>query len=85
MDTKNEAYVTDGKKIAINYILKGRFFIDLAASIPLDDFLEFSESNISKQNLKLLSMFKLVRLLRLGRIITFLRLNQAFKQGMRIV
>ena len=30
-------------------------------------------------------MFKLVRLLRLGRIITFLKMNQAFKQGMRIV
>ncbi len=79
MDVKNEVYVTDGKRIAMNYILKGRFFIDVAASLPLDDLLEFSDSNISKQNLKLLSMFKLVRLLRLGRIITFLRMNQAFK------
>lgn len=65
--------VDDGKKIALNYVLKGRFFVDLLASLPLEAVGFFLP--LSEDNLKFLGMLKLVRLLRLGRMITYLRTN----------
>ena len=69
-------------KIAINYTIYGRFFIDLIASIPLE-VITLSPIT-SSQNLKFLGMLKLVRLLRLGRMITFLKANQRVKFSMKI-
>ena len=37
-DPKVEEYVSDDKKIAINYALRGRFIIDLIATLPVDLF-----------------------------------------------
>ncbi|CDW86569.1 voltage-gated ion channel superfamily [Stylonychia lemnae] len=86
-DSKNEIYITNGKLIALNYLLKGRFVIDLLASLPIEEIFQLLSSSVqfSKSNLKLISLFKLVRLLRLGRIITFLKMNQNFKQAMKII
>ena len=44
----------------------------------LDPFFENSKQ------LKVIGLIKLVRLLRLGRIITFLKMKQSFKLGLRI-
>jgi len=65
--------VDDGRKIALNYVLKGRFFLDLLASLPLE-VVAFVVP-VNEKNLKFLGMLKLVRLLRLGRMITYLRTN----------
>lgn len=83
LDPKTEEPVDDGKKIALNYLFKGRFVIDIFASTPFEVIqLIFSgDSN----NLKFLGMLKLVRLLRLGRMITYLKTNRSFKFGMKII
>ena len=59
-------------EIAKRYIFGGRFFIDLLASVPLD--------NISKE-LEIFGLLKLIRLSRLSRIIT--RLN--FRDDVKII
>ena len=68
--------VVEAKKIAWNYFISGRFFVDLAASIPFESVymlmvdIQEDEDNLE---LKLLGLLKLVRLLRLGRIIRYLK------------
>ena len=69
-------------KIGIHYVLYGRFGVDLVASLPLEVITLIPQSNSS--NLKFLGMLKMVRLLRLGRIITFLKANQKLKFSMKI-
>jgi len=67
-------------------VISGRFFVDLASSIPFEQlymlFIEvqqkkapMSEENEAQQNLelKLFGVLKLVRLLRLGRILRYLK------------
>jgi hypothetical protein len=66
---KTGAEITNGKQIARNYIFGGRFFVDLIASIPFDAILP------SGQNTQILGLLKLVRLLRLGRIVTFMKMR----------
>jgi len=74
------------KDIAMNYIITGRFFIDMAASIPFEDVYiwvtnididSIDQRATDNIKLKFFGVLKLVRLLRLGRIIRFLK----FKQG----
>jgi hypothetical protein len=36
INSKTGFEVTDAKRIALTYIVTGRFFIDLGASLPLD-------------------------------------------------
>ena len=90
-DSVHEEYVTDGRKIALNYILKGRFWVDMAASIPIEEIYSVMQadsngkSSNSNSMFKLISLFKLIRLLRLGRIITYLKMNQTFKFGMKFL
>jgi len=73
LDPKTEEPVEDGKKIALNYVLKGRFWIDILASLPFELLALVFRSGSS--NLKFFGMFKLARLLRLGRMITYLKMN----------
>lgn len=81
-NSKTGKLVTESKKIAYNYILYGRFGIDLIASLPVD-FLT-TVSSASKTSLKSLGMLKMVRLLRLGRMISFLKANQKLKFSIKI-
>jgi hypothetical protein len=77
-DPKTELAVTDDKKIALNYILRGRFFIDIIASLPVAEIyaaLASSTSSNNNKNLRFISMLKLVRILRIGRMITYIRMN----------
>ena len=69
-------------KIAVRYVLYGRFVVDLIASLPLEIITLVLTTN--SDNLKFLGMLKMVRLLRLGRIITFLKANQKLKFSMKI-
>ena len=79
---KTDTDVEDGKKIALRYVLYGRFPIDVIASVPLDFVILFIKT--SKQNLRFLGMIKMVRLLRLGRMISFLKKNQKLKLSMKV-
>jgi len=76
------------KRIAANYVFLGRFWVDLAASIPFEIFVSlFTAESSSNQNnitFQLFGLLKLVRLLRLGRIVSFLKVRPNFKMGMRI-
>lgn len=72
------------KKIAKNY-LKGRFWIDLFASLPLDFISSFFVSN--KNNVEILKIFgllKLVRISRLGRIIILLNIEETIKISLKL-
>lgn len=75
--------VTEPNQIAINYI-KGRFWIDVLASIPFElVLLIFYDQTFSKKFV-LLSMLKLFRVLRLGRIITYMNETDDVKLSLRL-
>lgn len=73
---KTGKLVTSWKSISLRYIVNGRFGIDLVASLPLE---VVTLIPIDQRNLKFLGMLKMVRLLRLGRMITFLKAYQKLK------
>ena len=70
-------------EIAKHY-LKGRFWIDLLATIPFDTIAEiiFSGSNVTM--LQLFSLLKLARVLRLGRIIAYLNVKNEIKMSLKL-
>ena len=70
IDPKNEEFVSDLKKIAINY-LQGRLLIDLLASLPFEIFFSIGEVKMNSHTTNLLTLLKLTRLLRLGRMISY--------------
>lgn len=88
IDSSSGLEVFESRKIALNYIITGRFFIDLAASIPFEDIYMYFATNLedNEENLelKLFGLLKLIRLLRLGRIIRYLRFKQGLKVGIRM-
>lgn len=84
-DERTSDAITDNRAIAINYIKGGRFFIDLVASLPLEVIGDLSGGTISKGTLKLIGLIKLTRLLRLGKIINFIKVNKSFKHGLRFL
>lgn len=95
INTNTGFEVIEARKIALNYIVSGRFFIDLAASIPIEnvyiyfadiDEEKLQDGNATQENLqlKLLGLLKLVRLLRLGRIIRYMKFKQGLRVGLRM-
>ena len=75
--------VTDLKEIAKQY-LKSRFWVDILASFPLD-FISYAFSNKdSSFSLQLISLLKLVRVLRLSRLITYLNLKNDLKMTFKL-
>ena len=73
------------KLIAFEY-LKGRFWIDLLASIPFDYIvLIFSTDDSNSWILQTISLLKLVRVLRLSRLITHLNLKNEVKISLRLI
>lgn len=81
-NSKTGKLVTNGKRIACNYACNGRFWIDIIASLPVEIISLFSTN--SQSNLRLIGLLKLVRLLRLGRMISYLKANQRLKLTMKI-
>lgn len=71
------------KLIAVNY-LKGRFIIDLLATIPFDTF---AEAMIGNKNvyLQLFGILKLIRITRLSKIISYLNAKEDLKLGLKLV
>ena len=66
--------ISDPKQIARNY-LKGRFWIDILSTIPLDDILVLLVRDLDQKTVKklvILSCLKLIRILRLSRLIEYL-------------
>ena len=84
LDERTGDPIKDTKMIARNYILYGRFFVDLISAIPIEFVGEIEGSNISKGTLKLISLVKLTRLLRLGRVITYIKMSKSFRHGIKI-
>lgn len=81
---KTGLQVSEWKKIAHHYISGYNCYIDLLATIPFDQLalIFAADSNI---NLGFFGVLKLVRLLRLRRIVTFLKVNAGFQFGIRLI
>lgn len=79
-DLKDE--VKDSRLIALRYV-KSTFVVDLVACIPLDLLLSLTTSTDST-TLRIFSMVKLIRLVRLHHIIYFLRTNKEFKLSLQL-
>jgi hypothetical protein len=77
-DQKTDNIIRDSKLIAINYI-KGRFFIDLLASVPFDLIGRLitttPDARIDPSTTTFLSILKMTRLLRLGRMVSYFQIN----------
>lgn len=82
INEKNGAEVTNLRLIALLY-LRGRFWIDLIASIPID-YIFIPFSNDSSIMFGMFSLLKLVRVLRLSRLITHLNIKNELKISLRL-
>lgn len=83
--SKTGLEVVDSKIIARNYVLGGRFWIDLLASIPFERIYTLIQPGTNSGTLELLGLLKLVRLLRLGRVIRYMKFKTGLKIGIRII
>lgn len=84
INPKTGTEVTSWKKIGFHYVFGGRFWIDLAASIPFELVFVIIGAQ-SDSFTTLLGLLKLVRLLRLGRIITYMKFKSNLKVTMKIL
>lgn len=85
LDGDNNNYDYSPKRIAKNYVFHGRFFIDLLASIPFELIATLLLPDSTNFSFQIFGLLKLIRLLRLGRIITYMRFKQSLKIGFRIL
>ena len=89
VNPKTNIEITNPQRIAKNYINSVRFPFDILASIPFELFMTLSSSSNEEEGggnrqLQLLGILKLIRLFRLGRIITFMKVNSSLKIGFKI-
>jgi hypothetical protein len=82
----------DPIRVAKNYTKSIRFPVDILASIPFEAIIYFFGTDTSNDEevkdtlqFQLLGILKLIRLLRLGRIITYMKVNAGLKIGFRIL
>lgn len=75
--------IIEPKEIAITY-LEGRFWIDLLATIPFDTFAELIIGSESSSFLSVFSLLKLVRVLRLNRIISIMKVANEVKLSLKL-
>jgi hypothetical protein len=64
--------------------LKGRFWVDLLATIPFDTFAEIIIGSKSTSILSIFSLLKLVRVLRLNRIISIMKVANEVKLSLKL-
>ena len=76
--------IIEAKKIAINYI-KSRFLIDLIASIPFDNIADIFIPTGNTSTLNLITLLKLFRVLRLGRLISIMKVKDDIKLSLRLL
>jgi len=84
IDSYTEEEVFEPKKIAINYISSGRFFIDLLAGLPLDLIWEYAFDK-ADNSLSLLRLLKLARILRIGKLIGYLNARKDIKLTIKFI
>ena len=75
--------IDNPKQIALSYIFKGRFIIDFLACIPFELFSLIFNDN--KTYVKPIKLLKLSRLLRVGRIITYMKTRRAVKSSLKVI
>ena len=75
--------ILSGKKIAFVY-LKGRFWVDLLATIPFDNLAEAIVGSGNASLLSIFSLMKLVRVLRLNRIIALMKVANEVKLSLKL-
>ena len=64
--------------------MKSRFLIDLIASIPIDNIADIFVSSENISTLNLITLLKLVRVLRLGRLISVMKVKDDIKLSLRL-
>jgi hypothetical protein len=79
VNTNTNELIRDWKMIALKYTL-GRLWIDLLASLPIEAVTLIYQG----QGVKLLGMVKMIRLLRLGRMLTYIKAHKNLKFSMKI-
>lgn len=85
INSKTGEEIFDLKMIAKNY-LRGRFWLDILASLPLDILTLFLFSSDSDTTaFDLFGLLKLVRVLRLSRIIMYMNLKDDIKMSLKLV
>ena len=85
LNSKTGEEIFDLKAIAKNY-LRGRFWLDILASLPLDLVtLFFISSDGNTTIFELFGLLKLVRVLRLSRIIMYMNLKDDIKMSLKLV
>ena len=75
------------KNIAINY-LTGKFFVDLISTLPFDLIGKHLVQDTKKEETKnfvLFSCMKLIRILRLSRIIDYMKSSESIKLQLKLV
>ena len=83
IDPKTKEEITSFPLMALHYI-KGRFWIDLLASVPFD-YVIYLDPESKTIPFDLLSLLKLVRILRLSKLITYMNLRNEVKSSLRLV
>jgi hypothetical protein len=81
--SKSGREVIEPKEIAISY-LKGRFWIDLLATIPFDTFAGIFLASGDSSFLAIFSLLKLTRVLRLNRIIAIMNIDNEIKLSLKL-
>ena len=74
----------DPRQIAKSYAFSSRFVIDLLAVFPIDRIADMIFQSNSSQ-LQLFGLFKLIRILRLGKIIAHMRAREDVKMSLKLV
>ena len=85
VNSKTGEEIFDLKSITIHY-LKGRFWIDLLSSIPFDmlTIITIEDSNINTSMFKVFSLLKLIRVLRLSKIVTYMNIKDSAKMSLKL-
>lgn len=84
VEEKTNKEILNSRAIAIHY-LKGKFWIDLLASIPFDYIaLAFTAVQSGSLVFNLISLLKLARVLRLSRLITHLNIRNELKISLKL-
>jgi hypothetical protein len=82
LDETTGEEIFDGKAIAIKY-LKGRFFFDLLATLPLD-FLIANAQTSATSDIMVIQILKITRLARFTKVIAFLNVVEEVKLSLKL-
>ena len=90
VNPKTNLEVVSASRIACNYFSSRRFWIDVLASIPFEMFMQLSETpsaqgDAAGTQIQILGLLKMVRLLRLGRIISYMKVRSGMKVGFKLL